>query len=143
MAMLPFCGYHIGDYFRHWLEVGKNAVHAPRIFIVNWFRKDEQGKFAWPGFGQNMRVLKWIVDRCAGRAQGVESALGVIPRYEDLNWSGLERIDRARYEEIARVDEKAWGAELQSHDELFSKLAGRLPPDLEMRRGRLHQKLAA
>ncbi|MEO8145965.1 MAG: phosphoenolpyruvate carboxykinase (GTP) [Betaproteobacteria bacterium] len=143
MAMLAFCGYHMGDYFAHWLKVGKAASRPPRIFRVNWFRKDSNGKFIWPGFAENMRVLKWIVDRCAGRAQGVESALGVIPRYEDLNWSGLERIDRARYEEIARVDEKAWGAELQSHDELFSKLAGHLPPDLEMRRGSLHQKLAA
>ena len=143
MAMLAFCGYHMGDYFAHWLKVGKAASHPPRIFRVNWFRKDLHGKFIWPGFAENMRVLKWIVDRCAGRAQGVESALGVIPRYEDLNWAGLERIDRARYEEIARVDEKAWGAELHSHDELFSKLAGHLPPDLEKRRGSLRQKLAA
>ena len=143
MAMLAFCGYHMGDYFAHWLKVGKGASRPPRIFHVNWFRKDSNGKFIWPGFAENMRVLKWIVDRCAGRAQGVESALGVIPRYEDLNWSGLERIDRARFEEIACVDEKAWGAELQSHDELFGKLAGHLPPDLEMRRGSLHQKLAA
>ncbi len=143
MAMLAFCGYHMGDYFSHWLKVGKAATRPPRVFRVNWFRKDANGKFIWPGFAENMRVLKWIVDRCAGRAQGVETALGVIPRYEDLNWSGLERFERARYEEIARVDEQSWGAELKSHDELFSTLAGRLPPELEVRRSSMHQKLAA
>ena len=115
----------------------------PRVFRVNWFRKDAAGKFVWPGFAENMRVLKWIVDRCAGRAQGVETALGVIPRFEDLNWSGLERFDRSRFAEISGVDEKAWAAELTSHDELFRNLAGHLPPELELRRGRMHQKLAA
>jgi phosphoenolpyruvate carboxykinase (GTP) len=143
MAMLAFCGYHMGDYFAHWLKMGKAVSRPPRIFRVNWFRKDANGKFIWPGFSENMRVLKWIVDRCSGRAQGVETALGVIPRYEDLNWTGLERFERGRYEEIARVDERAWGEELKSHDELFTKLAGHLPPALESRRGSLHQKLAA
>jgi phosphoenolpyruvate carboxykinase (GTP) len=143
MAMLAFCGYHMGDYFAHWLKVGKAAARRPRVFRVNWFRKDASGKFVWPGFAENMRVLKWIVDRCAGRAQGVETPLGVIPRYEDLNWSGLERFERARYDEISRVDGQAWGAELKLHDELFSKLAGHVPPDLEVRRGNMHQKLAA
>ena len=143
MAMLAFCGYHMGDYFSHWLKVGKSVSRPPRVFRVNWFRKDAKGKFIWPGFSENMRVLKWIVDRCAGRAQGAETALGVIPRYEDLNWAGMERFDRARYEEIARVDEQSWGVELKSHDELFGNLAGHLPPDLEVRRGSMHQKLAA
>ena len=143
MAMIAFCGYHMGDYFAHWLKMGKAVSHPPRIFRVNWFRKDANGKFIWPGFAENMRVLKWIVDRCAGRAQGIETALGVIPRYEDLNWTGLERFERARYEELARVDERAWGEELKSHDELFGKLAGRLPQALESRRNSLHQKLAA
>jgi len=143
MAMLAFCGYHMGDYFSHWLKMGKAVSRPPRIFRVNWFRKDANGKFIWPGFAENMRVLKWIVDRCGGRAQGVETALGVIPRYEDLHWAGLERFERARYEEIARVDEQAWGVELKSHDELFGNLAGRLPAALEVRRGSLHQKLAA
>jgi phosphoenolpyruvate carboxykinase (GTP) len=143
MAMIAFCGYHMGDYFAHWLKMGKAVSRPPRIFRVNWFRKDANGKFIWPGFGENMRVLKWIVDRCAGRAQGVETALGVIPRYEDLNWTGLERIERGRYEELSRVDENAWAEELKSHDELFGKLAGRLPPALESRRSSLHQKLAA
>jgi phosphoenolpyruvate carboxykinase (GTP) len=143
MAMLAFCGYHMGDYFSHWLKVGKAVSRPPKVFRVNWFRKDSNGKFIWPGFADNMRVLKWIVDRCAGRAQGVETPLGVIPRFEDLSWAGLEKFDRARYEEIARVDEKAWGEELKSHDELFGKLAGHLPQALEARRGSMHQKLAA
>jgi len=143
MAMLAFCGYHMGDYFAHWLKMGKVVPRPPRIFRVNWFRKDANGKYIWPGFAENMRVLNWIVDRCAGRGQGVETALGVIPRYEDLNWAGLERFERGRYEELARVEESAWGEELKSHDELFGKLAGRLPQALESRRGSLHQKLAA
>ena len=143
MAMLAFCGYHMGDYFAHWLKMGKVVPRPPRIFRVNWFRKDANGKYIWPGFAENMRVLNWIVDRCAGRAQGVETALGVIPRYEDLNWAGLERFERGRYEELTRVEESAWGEELKSHDELFGKLAGRLPQALESRRDSLHQKLAA
>jgi phosphoenolpyruvate carboxykinase (GTP) len=143
MAMLAFCGYHMGDYFAHWLKMGKSVSRAPRIFRVNWFRKDAIGKFIWPGFAENMRVLKWIVDRCGGRAQGVDTALGVIPRYEDLNWTGMERFERARYEEIASIDEKAWSVELKAHDELFGTLAGHLPPALESRRGSMHQKLAA
>jgi phosphoenolpyruvate carboxykinase (GTP) len=143
MAMLAFCGYNMGDYFAHWLKMGKSVSRAPKIFRVNWFRKDANGKFIWPGFAENMRVLKWIVDRCSGRAQGVDTALGVIPRYEDLNWAGMERFERARYEELARVDEQAWGVELQSHDELFGKLAGRVPAALEKRRGSMHERLAA
>ncbi len=143
MAMLAFCGYHMGDYFAHWLKMGKAVAKPPRIFRVNWFRKDANGKFIWPGFAENMRVLKWIVDRCAGQAQGVDTALGTIPRFDDLNWTGLERFERARYEEIARVDEHAWGVELKSHDELFAALAGHLPAALEARRGSMHQKLAA
>jgi phosphoenolpyruvate carboxykinase (GTP) len=143
MAMIAFCGYNMGNYFAHWLKMGKAVSRPPRIFRVNWFRKDANGRFIWPGFAENMRVLKWIVDRCAGRGQGIETALGVIPRHEDLNWTGLERIDRGRYEELARVDERAWGEELKSHDELFGKLAGHLPQVLESRRGSLHQKLAA
>ena len=143
MAMLAFCGYHMGDYFAHWLKVGKSISRPPRIFRVNWFRKDANGKFIWPGFGENMRVLKWVVDRCSGRAQGADTLLGVIPRFEDLSWTGMERFDRPRYEEITRVDEKLWGEELKSHDELFHKLEGHIPAALEARRGTMHQRLAA
>jgi phosphoenolpyruvate carboxykinase (GTP) len=133
----------MGDYFAHWLKLGKAMPKPPKMFRVNWFRKDAKGKFIWPGFAENIRVLKWIVDRCSGRAQGVDTPLGVIPRFEDLSWNGLERFDRARYEELAKVDERAWTEELKSHDELFHKLAEHLPPALESRRGKLHQKLAA
>ncbi len=143
MAMLAFCGYHMGDYFAHWLKIGKTVSKPPRIFRVNWFRKDANGKYLWPGFSENMRVLKWIVDRCSGRAQGNETLLGVIPRFEDLSWKGMERFDRPRYEEITRVDEKLWGEELKSDDELFRRLAARLPQALEARRGTMHQRLAA
>ena len=143
MAMIAFCGYHMGDYFAHWLEMGKRVAQPPRIFRVNWFRKDAAGKFVWPGFSENMRVLKWIVDRCAGRAGGLDTPLGVIPRYEDLSWTGLERLERARYEEISRVGEKGWGEELKAHDELFARLGSHLPQALEARRGTMHQKLAA
>jgi phosphoenolpyruvate carboxykinase (GTP) len=143
MAMIAFCGYHMADYFAHWLRMGKRVAHPPRIFRVNWFRKDAAGKYIWPGFAENMRVLKWVVDRCAGRGAGSETALGVIPRYDDLQWTGLEQLERARYEELVRVDEPAWGEELKSHDELFAKLGARVPQALEARRGTMHQKLAA
>jgi phosphoenolpyruvate carboxykinase (GTP) len=143
MAMIAFCGYHMADYFAHWLRMGKRVAHPPRIFRVNWFRKDATGKFIWPGFSENIRVLKWVVDRCVGRGAGSETALGVIPQYDDLQWTGLEQLERARYEELARVDEPAWSEELKSHDELFAKLGSRVPPALEARRGTLHQRLAA
>ena len=89
-AMLPFCGYHYGDYFQHWLKIGAKLKQPPRIFGVNWFRQDEKGKFIWPGFGENMRVLKWIIERFEGKADAVKTPLGLQPRYEDLDWSGLE-----------------------------------------------------
>jgi phosphoenolpyruvate carboxykinase (GTP) len=143
MAMLAFCGYHMGDYFAHWLKMGRAVAKPPRIFRVNWFRKDGNGKFIWPGFAENMRVLEWIVERCAGRGRGVETALGIIPRYDDLHWQGLESFERGRFEEISRVEQAAWGEELRSHDELFGKLGQHLPQTLEARRGTLHQKLAA
>src|SRR6185436_18545544 len=144
MAMLAFCGYNMGDYFGHWLKIGKAAKHPPRIFRVNWFRRDANGKFIWPGFGENMRVLQWIARRCEGTASGVDTPLGVMPRFEDLTWVGLEtKLTAAQYAELERVDPAAWKEELASHDELFGKFGERLPEALETRRGRMHQKLAA
>jgi phosphoenolpyruvate carboxykinase (GTP) len=143
MAMLAFCGYNMGDYFAHWLGMGRAVQHAPRIYRVNWFRRDANGKFLWPGFSENMRVLAWIVERCQGRAQGADTPLGVMPRYEDLNWAGLDKLTPQRFTELTRVDAGAWKEELASHDELFAKLGSRLPPALEARRGRMHEKLAA
>ncbi|MBM3366884.1 MAG: phosphoenolpyruvate carboxykinase (GTP) [Betaproteobacteria bacterium] len=143
MAMIAFCGYHMADYFSHWLKMGKAVAQPPRIFRVNWFRKDTAGKFVWPGFSENMRVLKWIVDRCAGHASGAETPLGIVPRYEDLQWSGLAGFGREQFEDICRVEESAWAEELKSHDELFGKLGSRMPPVIEKRRGLMHQKLVA
>ncbi|MBK8738060.1 MAG: phosphoenolpyruvate carboxykinase (GTP) [Betaproteobacteria bacterium] len=141
MAMLPFCGYHVGDYFRHWLAMGKVVSQPPRIFNVNWFRKDENGKFAWPGFGQNMRVLKWVVDRCEGHADGVETPLGISPRYADLNWQGLN-FSELRFDGVMRIEGSTWNKELMSHDELFKKVGAKLPEALKAQRKSLGQRLA-
>jgi phosphoenolpyruvate carboxykinase (GTP) len=142
MAMLAFCGYNMGDYFSHWLKMGRSVSQPPKIFRVNWFRRDAHGKFLWPGFGENMRVLRWVFERCRGRAGAAQTALGEMPRYEDLDWKGLEKLSPAQYAELARVDAGAWKEELASHDELFGKLGARLPGELEKRRGRMHQELA-
>jgi phosphoenolpyruvate carboxykinase (GTP) len=143
MAMLAFCGYNMGDYFAHWLKMGGAVHHPPKIFRVNWFRRGADGKFMWPGFGENMRVLTWVVDRCHGRADGSETPLGIMPRFEDLAWVGLEKFGRERYAELSNVDRKAWREELASHDDLFGKLAQHLPPALEQRRRKLHEMLKA
>jgi phosphoenolpyruvate carboxykinase (GTP) len=144
MAMLAFCGYNMADYFGHWLEMGGKMQHPPRIFRVNWFRRDKNGKFLWPGFGENMRVLQWIAQRCQGRASGVETPLGVMPEFEDLTWTGLEhKMSRDQFAELERVDAEAWRDELASHDELFGKFGERLPAALEARRGKMHEQLAA
>ena len=143
MAMLAFCGYHVGDYFAHWLKVGKAAAKAPKIFRVNWFRRDAAGKFIWPGFGENMRVLQWIVERCEGTAKGKSTPLGIMPSYEDLSWKGLEKFTRDQYAALSEVEHAAWAEELHSHDELLGTLGTHLPRELEVRRTLLHEKLAA
>ncbi len=142
MAMLAFCGYNMGDYFAHWLKMGRSVQQPPKIFRVNWFRRDGKGKFIWPGFGENMRVLQWIFERCRGRAAGVETPLGEMPRFQDLDWRGLEKLSPAQYAELERVDPAAWKQELTSHDELFGRFGKRLPAALEARRGSMHEKLA-
>ncbi len=128
-AMLPFCGYHMADYFGHWLNVGRSVAKPPRIFSVNWFLKDENGKFAWPGYGENMRVLKWIIERIQGRTGAVESPLGWMPRYEDMDWDGLE-ISREKFKSMTAVDRDVWQAEVLSHEELFLKMFDKLPKEM-------------
>jgi phosphoenolpyruvate carboxykinase (GTP) len=130
MAMLPFCGYHVADYFNHWLQIGRHIPQLPSIFMVNWFRTNAEGKFAWPGFGENMRVLKWIVDRVNGRGQGVESVLGWMPRYADLEWKGLEKFTEEKFYEVMTIDRQAWLEEINSHQDLFVKLYHKLPKEL-------------
>jgi phosphoenolpyruvate carboxykinase (GTP) len=127
-AMLPFCGYHMADYFNHWLQFGRNLTRAPRIFGVNWFRKDEQGNFLWPGFGDNMRVLKWIIERSRGKVTAIESPIGWMPKYEDIDWTGLN-FPRDAYDRIMEVDREAWKTEIMAHEELFARMYDKLPKE--------------
>ncbi len=129
LAMLPFVGYHMGSYFNHWLNIGRHIKDAPRIFSVNWFRKDAEGKFLWPGFGQNMRVLKWIVERANGRGNSTESPLGWMPHYCDMDWRGLEGFTEEKFNELMAIDRELWLQELLQHEELFIKLYDRLPTE--------------
>jgi phosphoenolpyruvate carboxykinase (GTP) len=129
MAMLPFCGYHMGDYFRHWISMQKRLTETPRIFHVNWFRKGADGKFLWPGFGENMRVLKWIVDRARGRALARETPIGWVPHYEDLDWTGLE-FSRENFDALQHFDRALWRNEVIGHEELFLDLHDRLPKEM-------------
>jgi phosphoenolpyruvate carboxykinase (GTP) len=129
MAMLPFCGYHMGDYFRHWIKMQRSLNVTPRIFHVNWFRKGAEGNYLWPGYRENMRVLKWIVDRVHGRAQGKESPIGWTPFYDDIEWKGLE-FSQEQFEQLQKIDRAAWRREVIGHEELFILLHAHLPPEM-------------
>jgi phosphoenolpyruvate carboxykinase (GTP) len=129
MAMLPFCGYNMGDYFRHWISMQRTLTQTPRIFHVNWFRKDADGKFLWPGFGENMRVLLWIIQRATGRALGKETPIGWVPRYEDIEWAGLD-FPKEQFDELQRFDREAWRKEILDHENLFLDLHSHLPKEM-------------
>jgi phosphoenolpyruvate carboxykinase (GTP) len=129
MAMLPFCGYHMGDYFRHWILMQRLLDESPKIFHVNWFRKDKDGNFIWPGFSENMRVLKWVVDRAHGRTLGKETPIGWTPHYDDIEWEGLD-FPPERFAELQAFDRGAWRQEVLGHEELFLDLHDRLPPEM-------------
>ena len=140
MAMLPFCGYNMGKYWQHWLDMEGAVSKAPAFFRVNWFRKDENGKFIWPGFGENMRVLKWIVDRVNGRADGIESPFGIMPRHEDITWNGLD-FQAETFYKLMEVDRAAGQAEAEEQKGHFDKFGDSLPGEMEHQRALLNDRL--
>jgi phosphoenolpyruvate carboxykinase (GTP) len=141
MAMLPFCGYNMGRYFRHWLDMRKTIKYPPRIFHVNWFRKDGDGRFLWPGYGQNMRVLQWVIGRCRGRAGAHETPLGWVPRFEDFNTEGLPGFTRETFDKLQAMNADEWKREILQQDELFMNIYQFLPKDLIFQRELLVARL--
>ena len=144
MAMKPFIGYNVGDYWQHWLEMGEKtcACKLPKIFNVNWFRKDAEGHFIWPGFGDNMRVLDWVLRRCRGEVDGVETKLGISPAYNELDLEGLEGYDEAAFNTNMALSTSEWQAELESQTELFNMVGDKLPAELESERQALIAKFS-
>jgi phosphoenolpyruvate carboxykinase (GTP) len=140
MAMLPFCGYNMGDYFGHWLEVGKKLKHPPKIFSVNWFRTNDAGKFMWPGFGDNIRVIKWIIDRVQGKVDTKETALGLLPNPKDLDLSGLD-IPKETIDELFAIDPSEWTDELQDIEKYLSKFGAHTPEPIWQEYRSLAKKL--
>ncbi|MEY4765955.1 MAG: hypothetical protein RI907_2628, partial [Pseudomonadota bacterium] len=145
-AMLPFMGYNMSDYFQHWLDLGAklqaSGAKLPQIYCVNWFRKGADGKFVWPGYSENMRVLEWMLGRLQGKAGGVENAFGVSPTYEDINWNGLN-FTKDQFQSVIGIDTAAWQQELKLHDELFTQLSHNLPAAMPATKAKLEQRLAA
>ncbi|MBN9409872.1 MAG: phosphoenolpyruvate carboxykinase (GTP) [Burkholderiales bacterium] len=145
-AMLPFTGYNMSDYFQHWLTTGRKLAAAgatlPRIYTTNWFRKGEDGKFIWPGYGENMRVLKWMIDRIEGKASGQNHVFGVSPAYEELNWTGLD-FSAEQFKSVTSIDKAAWQAEMKLHEELFTQLKYNLPQELQDTKAAIEKRLAA
>ena len=129
MAMRPFCGYNMGDYFKHWIEMGTKVAHQPKIFNVNWFRLDDEGHFLWPGFGDNMRVLEWIIKRCEGKVDAVETPIGYVPKAEDINIEGAD-VTKETLQEILTVDKETWKKEAEGIEEFYKQFGDRLPKEL-------------
>jgi phosphoenolpyruvate carboxykinase (GTP) len=129
MAMLPFCGYNMGDYFGHWLAIGNKMKHPPKIFSINWFRTDDQGKFIWPGFGDNMRVLEWVIDRVNNRVGAKETPIGFLPHVNDLDLKGLA-ISKENLERLFAVNPSEWSKELEDAEAFFTKFGSRFPKEL-------------
>ena len=144
-AMIAFAGYSMSDYFAHWLNLGKKLADSgaklPKIFTVNWFRKDADGKFVWPGFGDNMRVMAWMLERVEGNGKGVDHAFGITPSYADLNWNGTD-FSEAQYESVTSMDHDAWAAEMKLHSELFEQLKHNLPAELPATKAKIEARLA-
>ena len=146
VLVLPFMGYNMSDYFQHWLDMGTklaaSGAKLPQIYTTNWFRKGADGKFTWPGYGENMRVLKWMIDRIEGQAQGTEHVFGVSPTYAELNWTGLD-FTPAQFDTVTSIDKAAWVDELKLHEELFTQLAYHLPKALTDTKAAFEKRLAA
>jgi phosphoenolpyruvate carboxykinase (GTP) len=141
MAMLPFCGYHMGDYFRHWINMHRSIKHPPRIFHVNWFRKNAKGEYLWPGFGENIRVLKWMVDRCHGRTNAEECTLGWVPDPRTFDFADLPGFNSAHFDQAQTVNDEDWRHEILRQEELFMKLYSHLPKELIFQRELLMARL--
>jgi phosphoenolpyruvate carboxykinase (GTP) len=141
MAMLPFCGYHIGDYFQHWIDMADKASALPEVFHVNWFRKDAAGKWLWPGFGENMRVLEWIVGRVTGKANGAETAIGTVPTFDDINTDGLD-FSEEDFNAVMAINKDEWQAEVDGQQEFFDKVGAKLPAELTAQREALKERVA-
>jgi phosphoenolpyruvate carboxykinase (GTP) len=145
-AMLPFTGYNMSDYFQHWLDMGQKlaakGAKLPKIYTANWFRKGEDGKFVWPGYGENMRVLKWMIERIDGSGQGHEHFSGISPRYQDLNWTGLN-FSAEQFDTVTRMSKADWQQEMVLHTELFTQLAHHLPQALKDTKAAIEKRMAA
>ena len=142
MAMLPFCGYHVGDYFAHWIKLGELLKKPPQVFNVNWFRKTAEGKWMWPGFGDNMRVLEWIVDRCNGKATGIDTKIGVSPSYDEFNTAGIDGFNKESFDAVMALDKAEWQAEIAGQEEFFSSIGEALPKELVRQRELLVARMA-
>ena len=142
MAMKPFCGYNFADYWAHWLSFTERSDKLPKIFHVNWFRKDENGKFMWPGFGDNMRVLKWVIERCNGQADAVKTPVGFVPKTDDIDVSGLD-VDVEVVNALLDIDAATWSAEIEDIDKYFSAYGDRLPPAIRKQIERIRNEIKA